>query len=146
MRRHLWWQDPLGLYGVYINPDLPQNHNIVVTDKNRQICKIHDGERWKTTDIKIINELLGRIIEHSKEKYEEYYEKYNANGKIKNKLDITKKYIDRCDPDHLATLEEEQANEEADNSIEISRCKDFYEMVYKDTINLLHDYKDIIVK
>jgi len=134
------------IQNVYINPDLPQNHNIVITDKNRQICKVHDGVRWKTTDIKIINELLGRIIEHSKVKYEEYSTKYNSNNKIKNKLDISKKYIDRCDPDHLATLEEEQANDEADNRDEIARCKDFYEMVYKDTINLLHDYKDIIVK
>ena len=36
------------IQNVYINPNLPQNHNIVITDKNRQVCKIHDGERWKT--------------------------------------------------------------------------------------------------
>ena len=92
------------IQNIYINPDLPQNHNIVITDKNRQICKIHDGERWKTTDIKIINELLDRIVEHSKNKYIEYVKKFNSNKKIKNKLDITKKYIDICDPNHLANL------------------------------------------
>ena len=131
---------------VYINPDLPQNHNIVVTDKNRQICKIHDGERWTTTDTKIINDLLGRIIEYSKTKHDQYVEKYGANKKVNDRLKVTKKYIDKCDQDRLAELEDKQANEEADNKEEIKRCKDFYEMVYKDIINLLHDYKDIIVK
>ena len=126
---------------VYINPELPQNHNIVITDKNRQICKIHDGTRWLTTDITIVNDLLSRIVEHSKTKYEEYSEKYSTNKKVKDKLNVTKKYIDRCDKEHVAELEDD----EPDNKSEIKRCNDFYEMVYNDIINLLHDYKDIIV-
>ena len=130
------------IQNVYINPNLPQNHNIVITDKNRQICKVHDGERWKTTDIAIVNDLLTRIVEHSKIKYEEYVEKYKTNKKIKDKLDITKKYIDKCDQERLADLE----YEEGDNINEIKLCKDFYGMVYGDIVNLLHDYKDIIVK
>ena len=129
---------------VYINPDLPQNHNIVITDKNRQICKIHDGQRWLTSDITIVNDLLTRIIDHSKTKYEEYSEKYAGNKKVKDKLNVTKKYIDRCDKEHLAGLELE--DDESDNKSEIKRCNDFYEMVYNDIVNLLHDYKDIIVK
>ena len=127
---------------VYINPDLPQNHNIVITDKNRQICKIHDGQRWLTSDITIVNDLLSRIVDHSKTKYEEYSEKYAGNKKVKDKLNVTKKYIDRCDKEHVVGLEDD----ESDNKSEIKRCNDFYEMVYNDIINLLHDYKDIIVK
>lgn len=127
---------------VYINPDLPQNHNIVVTDRNRQICKTHDGERWHTTDINIVNDLVDRIVTHSKNKHVEFVEKFKTNKKIKDRLDISKKYIDRCDQERLADLEDDR---EGDNKSEIARCKDFYDMVYKDTINLLHDYKDIIL-
>ena len=132
------------IQNVYINPDLPQNHNIVITDRNRQVCKIHDGERWTTTNIAIVNDLLSRIVEHSKTKYEEYSEKYAGNKKVKDKLNVTKKYIDRCDKEHLAGLELE--DDEFDNKSEIKRCNNFYEMVYNDIVNLLHDYKDIIVK
>jgi hypothetical protein len=53
-----------------------------------------------------------------------------------------KKYIDRCDKDRIVDLEDDI---EDDNKSEIKRCKDFYEMVYKDTISLLHDYKDKII-
>ena len=127
---------------MYINPNLPQNHNIVITDRNRQICKIHDGERWKTTNVCIINDLLSRIVEHSKTKYEEYSEKFATNKRVRDKLNVTKKYIDRCDKEHLAELE----YDELDNKSEIKRCNDFYEMVHKDVVNLLHDYKDLIVK
>lgn len=127
---------------VYINPDLPQNHNIVITDKNRQICKIHDGERWTTTDMTTITDLFGRIVEYSKTKHEQYVEKYRTNKKVNERLKVTKKYIDKCDKEYLAELEDE----DFDNKSEIKQCNDFYEMVYKDIINLLHDYKDVIVK
>jgi len=33
-----------------------------------------------------------------------------------------------------------------DNIKRIKECEDFYEMVFHDTINLLHDYKDIVIK
>jgi len=55
---------------------------------------------------------------------------------------VTKKYIDRCDKEYLAELEDD----EPDNKNEIKRYYDFYSMIYTDIINLLHDYKDIIVK
>ncbi len=42
----------------------------------------------------------------------------------------------------MAELEDEQL----ENKTEIKKCNNFYEMVYSDIINLLHDYKDIIVK
>lgn len=32
------------------------------------------------------------------------------------------------------------------NKKRIKECEDFYELVYRDTINLLHDYKDIVIK
>ena len=42
-------------------------------------------------------------------------------------------------------MEYEQDNGDIDNKDEIKRCKEFYEMVYNDVINLLHDNKNIIL-
>ena len=71
---------------VYLNPELPENHNIVITDKNRQICKIYNNNRWITTDITTINNLLTRIIYFAKQKCEEYKNNPNQNDKIKSRL------------------------------------------------------------
>lgn len=64
---------------IYLNPAIPENHNIMVVDKNRQICKIYNDKRWISTDFKCINELLSRIIYFAKHKYEEYKIRYANN-------------------------------------------------------------------
>jgi DNA-directed RNA polymerase subunit RPC12/RpoP len=132
---------------VYINPDIPENHNIVITDRNRQRCKTYKDNKWRTTDIKIINDMLRRIIYHAKEKHEEFNEQYENNNAIKDKLKTAKKHIDRCDPDYLADLiEEQEKNEKVNNKSKIKDCNEFYDMIYNDTIALLHDMKNVILK
>ena len=132
---------------VYLNPELPENHNIVITDKNRQICKIYNNNRWITTDINMINNLLSRIIYFAKEKCNEYKDNPKQTEKIKARLLTTKKYIDKCDPDLLAELINElEDGGGKENKKKIRECEEFYEMIYNDTINLLHDFKDIVLK
>jgi hypothetical protein len=131
---------------VYLNPELPENHNIVITDKNRQICKIYNDNRWITTDINMINNLLSRIIYFAKEKCNEYKDNPKQTEKIKARLLTTKKYIDKCDPDLLAELINELEDGNKENKKKIKECEEFYEMIYNDTINLLHDFKDVVLK
>ncbi len=131
---------------VYLNPELPENHNIVITDKNRQICKIYNDNRWITTDINMINNLISRIIYFAKEKCNEYKDNPKQTEKIRERLNTTKKYIDKCDPDFLAELTNELEDGNKENKKRIKECEDFYGMVYNDTINLLHDFKDIVLK
>ena len=131
---------------VYLNPELPENHNIVITDKNRQICKIYNDNRWITTDINMINNLLSRIIYFAKEKCNEYKNNPKQTEKIKTRLLTTKKYIDKCDPDLLAELINELEDGNKENKKKIKECEEFYEMIYTDTINLLHDFKDVVLK
>jgi hypothetical protein len=131
---------------VYLNPEFPENHNIVITDKNRQICKIYNDNRWITTDINMINDLLSRIIYFAKEKCIEYKDHPKQTEKIKARLNTTKKYIDKCDPDFLAELTNELEEGNKENKKRIKECEEFYEMMYNDTINLLHDFKDIVLK
>ena len=74
-------------------------------------------------------------------------EKYENNKAIIERLKIVKKHIDRCDPDYLADLIEEQENDEkVNNKSKIKDCNKFYDMIYNDTIALLHDMKNVILK
>jgi hypothetical protein len=129
---------------IYINPDLPQNHNLVITDKNRGYVKKYIDGKLETDDLKLINLIVNEIVEHSKLIYGELKDKYDNNNKIKNKLNTAKKYIDLYDIEFLAELEENEEDE--DNKQKIKRCKEFYEMVYKSTINLFHDNKELLTK
>ncbi len=116
------------------------------------------------SDINIINDLLTRIIEHSKTKCDEYSEKYATNKKVTDELNMTIKYINRCDKEYLARVRRWLPRKNfsffwsilKNNSIvfkddepydksEIKRCNNFYDKVYRDIVNLLHDYKDIII-
>jgi hypothetical protein len=131
---------------IYINEKHPEYHNIIVTDKNRGYVKVFNNGRWKTNDVRIINSVLDGIIEHSKTILDELYKIYETNANAKSRLNTSTKYVKLCDLEHLADLEDEHANGDANNSVQISRCKDFREMVYKDTINLFHDNKNILIK
>ena len=131
---------------IYINEALPEYHNIVITDKNRGYVKIYNNGKWKTDDINTINLVLNGIIDHSKTIWYELKQRYLNNNPAQSRLNTSKKYIDLCDLEYLDELEDEQANGDANNSALIKRCKDFREMVYKDTINLFHDNKNILIK
>jgi hypothetical protein len=131
---------------IYINVNLPKYQNVIITDKNRGYVKIFNNGKWKTDDIQVINSVLDGIISHSKTILEELTEIYFNNNQAKSRLNTSKKYIDLCDLEYLVDLEDEHANGDVNNTAKIKRCKDFREMVYKDTINLFHDNKNILIK
>jgi hypothetical protein len=131
---------------IYINENLPEYHNIVITDKNRGYVKIYNNGKWKTDNIQTINLVIDGVISHSKTILNELKQIYINNLQAKSRLNTSKKYVDLCDLEYLDELEDEHANGDANNHIQIKRCKDFREMVYKDTINLFHDNKNIILK
>ena len=131
---------------IYINEDHPEYQNIVVTDKNRGYVKIYNNGKWKTNNIHTINTVIDGIIEHSKTILYELYNIYSNNLQIKGRLNTSEKYVNLCDLEFLADLEEEQENDDINNEEKIQRCKDFRDMIFKDTINLFHDNKNIIIK
>ena len=131
---------------IYINVNLPEYQNIIITDKNRGYVKIYNNGQWKTDNLKIINTVIDGIVEHSKPILEELNQRYINNNQAKNRLNTSKKYINLCDNEYLEELEYGQENEEIDNINQIKRCKDFRDMVFKDTINLFHDNKNILLK
>jgi hypothetical protein len=130
---------------VYINPECPQNHSIYVADKNRGYIKKYNNGRWETDNLNIIDLLINNFVDYYKLSLEEIKQKPELHNKLKNNIQTKLKYLDLCDLEYLANLEDEQENEEVDNKKQIKRCKEFREMVYKDMINLLHDKKDIVI-
>ena len=131
---------------IYINENLPEYQNLVITDKNRGYVKIYNNGKWKTDNIKTIDLVLNGIVEHSKLILDELYQIYLNNNQVQNRLITSEKYINYCDLEHLDELKDEQDNEDVDNKHEIKRCIEFRDMVLKDTINLFHDNKNILLK
>jgi hypothetical protein len=89
---------------------------------------------------------LDGIIEHSKTILDKLYKIYEMYSNAKSILNTSTKYVKLCDLEHLADLENELAIGDSNNTSQILRCKDFKEIVYKDTINLFHDNKNILIK
>lgn len=94
----------------------------------------------------MINNLISRIIYFAKEKCNELKDNPKQTEKIKTRLLAAKKYIDKCDPDFLAELVNELEEGNKENKKKIKECENFYDMIYSDTINLLHDFKDVVLK
>ena len=131
---------------IYINENLPEYQNLMITDKNRGYVKIYNNGKWKTDNINIINLVLNEIVEHSKIIVDELYEIYLNNNNVKNRINSSEKYLNYCDLEHLQKLKDEQTNDDANNKHDIKRCEEFRDMVFKDTINLFHDNKNILLK
>lgn len=131
---------------IYINEAHPEYQNFIITDKNRGYIKIYNEGKWKTDDIQMINFVIDGIITESKNILVELKQKYINNNPAQNRLDTSEKYINLCDLEYLEDLEDAQENDGVNNTAIITRCKEFREMVYKDTINIFHDNKDLLLK
>ena len=130
---------------LYLNPEKPENHNIYITDKNREYIKVYNNERWETKNINILDGIINNVVEYfnlSIEKLKEDNKKYE---RLKNRLLPKMKYIEYCDLEFLEDLENEQLNEDVNNKDKIKRCKKFREMVYEDIKILFHDKKDVVL-
>lgn len=131
---------------LFVNPEKPENHNLYIADKNRKYVKKYNNGRWDTGNFNIIDMIIDNFVDYYKLSIEEIKQNPEQYNKLKNRIQDKMKYLNYCDLDYLANLEDEQENEEADNKKQIERCKKFREMVYNDIINLLHDKKDIVLK
>jgi hypothetical protein len=132
---------------IYLNPNFPENHNIYISDINRQKCMIHDGFKWILSDINKIYDMISRVISFSKDKHDEFVLLYQNNKNIQDKLKIFKKYLNFCDPEYLQELKEQQ--EEFDDHLvnvnEIKRCRELIELLENNVIKLFYNSRDMIM-
>jgi hypothetical protein len=129
---------------IYLNPELPKYQNICITDINRQKCMIYEKNEWILSDIEKIYNLIRKVIEFSKEKYDEFVELYENNKNVTNKLDIFKKYLNFCDSEYLDDLKNDDITKE--NREKIKRCKQLTEKLENDVIKLFYNKKDLVLK
>jgi hypothetical protein len=134
----------------------PQYHKLNITGKKqgslynklngidtKESIKIYDNGEWKINN-NLINIIINEVFEKSENYTIEFKQTYNK-GRI-NTISTTEKYINYCDTEFVEELKIQQIDEETDNNNLIKRCLEFRDMVYKDTINLLHDNKKTLLK
>jgi thiol-disulfide isomerase/thioredoxin len=129
---------------IYLNPELPKYQNICITDINRQKCMVFSKNQWILSDIEKIYNLISKVIDFSKEKYDEFVELYETNKNFRNKLEIFKKYLDFCDSEYLDDLNNDDITKE--NREKIERCKQLTEKLENDVIKLFYNSKGIALK
>ena len=130
----------------FVNPSKPENHNIFIADKNRKYVRTYNDGKWNTNNFNVIDTIINNFVDIYKLSIEEIKQNPQVYERIKNIIQTKMKYLDNCDVEYLAELEDEQENNDINNKNKIKRWKEFYEMVYDDVINLLYDNKDIVLK
>jgi hypothetical protein len=113
-------------------------------DIEKEPFNIYNIGEWKTNDNELIDIVISEILTQTINYSIEY--KHQNNKVIADTLKTSEKYINFCDVDFLEELKEQQENNEKDNIDLIKRCIEFRNMIYKDTINLLHDNKNKLLK
>lgn len=131
---------------IYFNPKKPENHNLYIADKNRGYAKVYNDGEWSTLNIDIIDEIINNVVDYYRLSIEKIKNDPVIYEKYKNNLYKKLQYVDCCDLDFLADLEEKQINDGIDNKDQIKRCLKFRETVYKDLKNLLNDNKKMVLK
>jgi predicted HNH restriction endonuclease len=111
---------------------------------NKLPFEIYNDGDWKTNDKELINIVINEILTQTINYTIEFKQQYNKG--MVDTLKTSEKYINFCDADFLEELKEQQNNDEKDNADLIKRCIEFRNMVCKDTINLLHDNKNKLIK
>lgn len=140
---------------IYINNTHPYYNKLNVNPKslfskytvpvvNKLPFEIYEKGDWKTNDKELINIVINEILIQTINYTIEFKQQYNKG--IVDTLKTSEKYINFCDVDFLEELKEQQENDEKNNADLIKRCIEFRNMVCKDTINLLHDNKNKLIK
>jgi hypothetical protein len=130
---------------LYLNPEKPENHNIYIADKSRKYAKVYNNGRWNTQNINIVDEIINNIVDYYKLSIEIIKEDNEKYEKLKTQINNKLKYVNYCDLEFLADLEDEQINDGVNNKDKIKRCIEFRKMIFDEIIYLLNDKKDIVI-
>ena len=122
---------------IYLNNEKPENHNIYVADKNRQIVKIFNNGIWQSKNMIVIDKIIDNIVKQFNISVEEIKKDKEKYERLKERITSKMNYINYCDTDYVEDLEEFPF----DNKERIQRCKDFRDLVFDEIKTLLHDNK-----
>ena len=133
---------------IHFNEDCPQFQNICMSDLNRGRVVMYDGVKWNTitNGDKIIPDLIEKAVNYSNTKDNQLRERFLQNPRVLGRMDVIKKYTDKCDTEQLEELKEEQYYGEADNKDKIADCEQFIELVENRVKELIYNEKDKVLK
>jgi len=126
---------------IYLNNEKPENHNIYVADKNRQIVKIFNNGIWQSKNMIIIDKIIDNIVKQFNLSIEEIKKDKEKYERLKERISSKVNYIHYCDTDYIEDLEEFPL----DNKEQIQRCKEFRDLVFDEIKTLLHDNKSKVL-
>ena len=139
---------------IYINDTHPKYNKFnkqtgifskfINTNVKKKPIGIYSNGKWKSDDKDLITMVINEILTQTTNYTIVFKQPYNKNSE--ERLKTSEKYINYCDTEFLNELKEQQDNEEMDNVDLIKRCINFRNMIFKDTVNLLHDNKNKILK
>ena len=114
---------------------------------NRGRFIFYDGKKWNTLidDEKIIPDIIEKAVGYSNNKDIKFREDFKENKKVLNRLDIIKKYTQKCDDEYIEDLKEEHENEEKDNRNKIKDCEQFGVLVEGRVKELIYNEKDVVI-
>jgi len=122
---------------IYLNNEKPENHNIYVADKNRQIVKIFNNGIWQSKNMIVIDKIIDNIVKQFNLSVEEIKKDKEKYERLKERITSKMNYINYCNTDYVEDLEEYPL----DNKEQIERCKEFRDLVFDEIKTLLHDNK-----
>ena len=122
---------------IYLNNEKPENHNIYVADKNRQIVKVFNNGIWQSKNMIVIDKIIDNIVKQFNLSISEIKKDNDKYEKLKKRISSKLNYIHYCDTDYIEDLEDEPL----DNKEQIQRCKDFRDLIFDEIKTLLHDNK-----
>ena len=122
---------------IYLNNEKPENHNIYVADKNRQIIKIFNNGIWQSKNMIVIDKIIDNIVKQFNLSVEEIKKDKEKYERLKERITNKMNYINYCNTDYVEDLEEFPL----DNKEQIQRCKEFRDLVFDEIKILLHDNK-----
>ena len=92
---------------LFVNPEKPENHNLYIADKNRKYVKKYNNGRWNTDGFNIIDTIIDSFVDYYKLSIEEIKQNQVQYNKLKNRIQDKMKYLNLCDLEYLANLEDD---------------------------------------
>ncbi len=112
---------------IHFNPMYPQLSNIYISDINREKCMIYENGEWKLTPTDKIPEIIDKVITFSNNTDRFFRDKHPNNKKLKERLNVIKKYNDMNDNNYIEELKDNME----ENIDLIKRCENFQKKTYQ---------------
>jgi hypothetical protein len=116
---------------VNLNPNLPENHNVYISNIKSKYGHVNDGQKWILTKV---DQLIDDLVSKKKDDIEELLDEYEDQ--------IPDKVVDKI-RDVIASIEYDPLSDDSDSAHENKEKKKFKKRILEEVKLLLYNNKDI---